>query len=121
MRSVTIDEIMALDPCDKFPRERVELLFNGRETMSVQDIAATDIVTSEKVNVILQTHMLGEIEESLRSLFLERTIIPDELVDFINSKEIAECAHCIRKIRKRRGEASIQEEAEWQLQKILEL
>ena len=43
MLAVTVDQIMAWGPCDDYPRERVEELFAGRESLSAMEILELDI------------------------------------------------------------------------------
>jgi hypothetical protein len=51
-RRITVDQVMAWEPCDYYTRERVEALWAGRESLSLREIAALDIPGKDVLWVI---------------------------------------------------------------------
>ena len=44
MKSCTVDQVLAWDPCDSYTRERLTTIFAGRESLTAREIAAlTDV------------------------------------------------------------------------------
>lgn len=59
MRGYTVDEIMATQPCDDYPRERVETLWAGRKALTVVEIAALDIPVAITVPTTMMWRWCG--------------------------------------------------------------
>jgi len=49
MRKVTVDDIMAHYPCDEYPRERVEELWSGKESLTLTEILDLDIPAEDRI------------------------------------------------------------------------
>jgi len=49
MHRYTVCDIMKLNPCEGYPRERVEKLWAGRESLSVREIAELDIPIWDRI------------------------------------------------------------------------
>ena len=49
MTTWTIDQILACEPCAKYDRVRITVLFAGRETITTRDILALDIPVADRV------------------------------------------------------------------------
>ncbi|MFA5214339.1 MAG: hypothetical protein WC406_13460 [Methanoregula sp.] len=61
MHGYTVDEIMATRPCADYPRERVEELWGGRESLTVVEIAALDISISDRLYQVIRLLPLESI------------------------------------------------------------
>lgn len=66
MKSVTIDDVMAWEPCSPYDRERVTELFAGREAVTALDILDMDILHGDRVQAGLRWYLIDE--KTLRSL-----------------------------------------------------
>jgi hypothetical protein len=71
MKRYTVDAIMALNPCDRYPRERIVELWDGRESLSLREILALDIPAQDRVWVALQP---GAIPSAGCSVVIERAV-----------------------------------------------
>ena len=40
---ITVDQIEALRPCERYPRERIEELWAGREAISMEEMCKLEI------------------------------------------------------------------------------
>ena len=60
MISLTVDQVMALEPCDDYPRERVVELWAGRESLTIAEIAALDISLSDRLWCVLAPGVLPD-------------------------------------------------------------
>ena len=54
MKTVTIDQVMRWRPCSDYPQKRINSLFAGRESLSLEDIVALDISTEDKLWALLR-------------------------------------------------------------------
>jgi hypothetical protein len=70
---VTLDEIMAWQPCQPYTRERVAELFNGRQALSMRDIATLDIPTEHRIWAMLHFFTDRELH-GLACDFAERMV-----------------------------------------------
>jgi hypothetical protein len=61
MHGYTVDEIMATRPCADYPRERVEELWGGRESLTVVEIAALDIPLLDRLYQVIRLLPLESI------------------------------------------------------------
>jgi len=48
MNKLTIDDILEMEPCSEYDRERLETLFDGRETVNEFDVADAPISNADK-------------------------------------------------------------------------
>lgn len=48
LQPITLDDVMAMEPCGFYPRESVEALFAGRESLTVADVWALDIPDEDR-------------------------------------------------------------------------
>ena len=60
MRKVTVDDIMAHYPCEEYPRERIEELWGGRESLTLTEILDLGIPTEDRIWAV--TKFLSEEE-----------------------------------------------------------
>ena len=60
MKKVTVDDIMAHYPCDEYPRERVEELWSGKESLTLTEILDLDIPAKDRIWAV--TEFLSEEE-----------------------------------------------------------
>ena len=83
MREITIDQVMAWRPCNydgendgrNYTRQRVEILFSGRDVLTATDIDALDIPTNDKIWVLLHGEFLSDEQMySLACDFAERVL-----------------------------------------------
>jgi len=58
MKTLTVDEVMALHPC--YTRERVEELWAGRESLTLAEIAALDIPLEDRLWCVLAPGVLPD-------------------------------------------------------------
>jgi len=49
MRKITVDNIMAKKPCEEYPRERVEELWGGKNTLTLTEILDLDIPAEDRI------------------------------------------------------------------------
>ncbi len=61
MRGYTVDEIMATQPCANYPRERVEALWGGRESLTVAEIATLGIPVKDRLYQVIRLLPLESI------------------------------------------------------------
>ena len=66
MKSVTIDDVMAWEPCNGYTRERVTELFAGRESVTALDILDMDIPHYDRVDAVLRSTLIDS--KTLRAL-----------------------------------------------------
>jgi hypothetical protein len=59
MKSVTVDEVLAMKPCSDYTRERVEQLWSGRGALSVVEILDLDIPAEDRLWAVLREEVLG--------------------------------------------------------------
>ena len=50
---ITIDTILAADPCDDYDRDRLEELFDGRAEFTARQVAAADISAEDRLWVLI--------------------------------------------------------------------
>lgn len=62
--TVTIADILAYGPCSVYTPKRLAELFNGRESMSMEEILATDIPSDHKLDCILRSGLVAEEVQS---------------------------------------------------------
>ena len=48
MKSVTVDDVLAQNPCDEYTRERIEELFAGRSSLTAPDVMLLDIPIEDR-------------------------------------------------------------------------
>jgi len=63
MHRYTVDDIMSLDPCEGYTRERVAALWSGREALTAREIAALDIPVKDRIWALtgLATHRTARL------------------------------------------------------------
>lgn len=49
---LTVDDVYRFNPCPDYPHSRIVELFGGRETLSLREIAALDIPTTDRMWVL---------------------------------------------------------------------
>ena len=59
MKTVTIDQIMAREPCEEYPRERVEELFAGRESLTALELLDLEIPFQDRLWVFCKCGLLS--------------------------------------------------------------
>lgn len=65
--AVTIADILAYGPCSVYTPKRLAELFNGRESMSMEEILATDIPSDHKLDCILRSGLVPkEAQDKLK-------------------------------------------------------
>ena len=73
MKGYTIDEVLSWDVC--YPRERLEALYAGRETLTARDCLNLDIPDEDKLYTLLRPEVLPEKELHLLACdFAERVV-----------------------------------------------
>jgi hypothetical protein len=71
--SITVDDVLAFNPCPQYTRTRVEQLFAGRATINLTDILQLDIPPSHKMSVLLRAKVVPlEMQQSLKEFYLSR-------------------------------------------------
>ena len=60
MKKLTIDQVLAMDPCEKYDRERITELAAGRNELSLLEILDLDIPHEDKIWVVLRKEFLSE-------------------------------------------------------------
>ena len=60
MNKVTIDQVLAWEPCENYDRSFIKQLFNGRESLNTQDILELAIPTEDKMWAFLRPEFLSE-------------------------------------------------------------
>ena len=61
MRRVTVDDVMAKKPCDEYPRERVEELWGGRESLTLTEILDLVIPAEDRIRAVRE-HGLEKVK-----------------------------------------------------------
>lgn len=69
MKRLTIDDVMDMKPCSKYPEERIENLYKGRESLTLLEITNLDIDPIDIIWVMTQPNVLSR----------------EQLVEFANS------------------------------------
>jgi hypothetical protein len=59
MKTLTVTDIMAMDPCSDYTREVVEQLWSGRGVLSVLEILDLDIPARDRLWAVLREEVLG--------------------------------------------------------------
>lgn len=73
--AITIDQVMAWNPCSPYDREHVTKLFAGQEKMTAAEIAALDIPSEDRLWALLHTELVGERKlHELACEFAERVV-----------------------------------------------
>ena len=62
MKSVTIDQILAWEPCLAYPRDRIEELAAGRTEITAPEIAALDIPAEDRLWMLLHNEFLTDAQ-----------------------------------------------------------
>lgn len=65
---LTVDEVWDFSPCPDYPYERIVELFNGRETLSLREIADLDIPLGDRMWVLCNAHRDRAFEWSCQVL-----------------------------------------------------
>lgn len=60
MKRITVDDVMFWDPCNEYPRERIEALFAGRESLGWREILALNLPVKDMLWVFLRPEFLSE-------------------------------------------------------------
>ena len=60
MHKITVDNIMAHKPCEEYPKERVEELWGGKESLSLLDILDLNIPAEDRIRAV--TWFLSDAE-----------------------------------------------------------
>ena len=55
---VTVDDVMAWEPCEQYTRERIAQLFAGREHLSAVDILKLDIPVQDRFWAVLREDLI---------------------------------------------------------------
>jgi len=77
MKAVTVDQVMAWEPCQEYTRERVEALFAGREALTAADIVnLVDIPALDKMFAILHPEFLTEQQAHYLACDFAETALP---------------------------------------------
>ena len=75
MKTVTVDAVMAWNPCREYTNDRVTALFAGRETLSARDIAGLDIPSEDKLWSMLRNEFLTDNQMHVLACdFAERVV-----------------------------------------------
>ena len=73
MRTLTVDDVMAYEPC--YTRERVEELFAGRTKMTIREICAVDVRAKDRVWLLTQDGVLdADMRDKWITIFVTRAI-----------------------------------------------
>jgi hypothetical protein len=67
MKALTVDQIMAFNPCSCYPRERVAALWGVREALAAAEIAALEIPEADRVWALCK--WLDALSQSSARLF----------------------------------------------------
>ena len=72
----TVGLVMSWQPCEEYPRKRVEELFAGRESLTSQEVAALDIPAADRLWVLLREEIIpAEVLHELACEFAERALL----------------------------------------------
>ena len=71
MKSLTVDQIMALNPCDAYPESRVRDLWAGRDALSLIEILRLDIPPNDRIWVLTRK---GVCDRDLLMLWIDRVV-----------------------------------------------
>jgi len=77
MHKITVDDIMAHYPCDEYPRERVEELWSGKESLTLTEILNLNTPARDRVWMVLQSLSKEENEHFARWSALQVTHLWD--------------------------------------------
>lgn len=103
--SLTLNDIMALGPCEDYPRERVAELMAGRESVSLLDVLDTPIPLDDRVWLI--TEALPESAARLLSCEYAESVLHIFERDHPDDKRPREAIETARRFA--RGEATAEE------------
>lgn len=130
---LTVDDILNLQFCDPYrDRQAVEAYYSGRTECGLNDFLAMDLPDYDKLTVILQGNLVSpEIQESLKESYISRMnkMRAPRLWREADNGDCATAANCAQRYavifqsassQFQRQEA-INNEAAWQLQKLLEV
>lgn len=71
--NVTIDEILAYNPCSEYSREYLETLFAGRSSVDAAYILAAPISDAHKLDCLLRSGLISEpMQTELKRVFVNR-------------------------------------------------
>lgn len=128
---LTVDQVLALNPCAPYTAEVIETLFAGRTSCGLQDFLAMDRPDADKITVILWGNLVSqEIQDALKQTYLSRIhkMRSPRLWRQANDGTCADSAHAAQlyaiqnsgaSSRFQRQEA-IANEAAWQLARLIE-
>jgi len=76
MKSVTVDEVMAWQPCPHYSGARVKQLFAGRERLTAEDIAALKIPAPDRFWALLHHEFLTDEQMHLLACNIAEDVLP---------------------------------------------
>ena len=117
---LTVDDILSQPHCSPYDqREVVEGYFNGKTECEIEDFLAMDLPVYDKVFVLIKGGLIPQnIIDKLYIAFKSR--IPPDGWLLQESVDCASAALNAQRYAKRAGGSTVEAEAEWQLQTILE-
>ena len=75
MNTVTIDDVMAWNPCEQYNRTRITRLFRGRECIGVLDILAMRIPAEDRLWAVLHEELIpAPVMHEFACQFAERAL-----------------------------------------------
>ena len=79
MISLTVSDIMEMEPCEEYDRERVEELWDGRDSLTPIEIADLPIPAVDRLWVLLRTKIIPERDlHELACVFAENALFDAE-------------------------------------------
>jgi hypothetical protein len=76
MKTLTIDDVMALGPCDRYPRELVSKLFGRRKRATPKLIAAAKIPPGDRLWLLLRGPWLDDRQRRLLAADIAEHVLP---------------------------------------------
>jgi hypothetical protein len=127
MQTFTIDEIMDLKPCNEYTRERVEELWDGRESLSLLEICDLPIPVDDIFWVVLlNSDLSDQVKHDLACDFAEHVLHIFES-KYPDDKRPRECISIARDPNSTpeqlcaAGAAARDSEQQWQLSRVKEV
>lgn len=81
IRSATIDDVLTVNPCEGYKREKLTALWAGRESLSAEELAQLDIPIHDRVWVICNVLIPDQLD-SIKEWIIGK-IPSDELKKYV--------------------------------------
>ena len=74
MKLISVNQLMAMKPCDRYTRESITTLFSGRDSLGAADFALLDIPIEDRIWVICVAFIPDKLQSLTSSIVAS---IPD--------------------------------------------